>query len=123
MTHHYRQHHSGDKLSIGLIGLAFGAILGMLLSPRSGKENREMAKSWMQRMSDDLNTQLKETKDLTETRYHSMVDDLNLKYSKLQDIKQDELTDFTRDLKNRWERIKQKWNQDNTKNDNNDYRF
>jgi gas vesicle protein len=113
---HYREHHAGDKFSAGLIGLAFGAVLGMLLSPRSGKENRERAQSWMQKMSDDLNYQMKQTRDLTESRYHSMVDDLSHKYSKVQSIKQDELADFTRDLKNRWERIKQRWNQDNTPN-------
>ena len=112
MHHHDDYDNQGaSKLGMGLLGLGIGALIGLAFSPRSGRRNRMMAKSWMSRMNRDLNRRVSETRDLTQSKYEEIIDDLNYKYSKARDIRDSELNEFTRDLKNRWERIKDRWNE------------
>lgn len=111
MKHNYYHNHSGSKaLGTGLFGLALGALLGYMFSPRSGKANRERAKNWMNEMSADIQDRIDQIRDLTAERYNSIVDDVAYKYKKMQNIKSEELDDFVTDLKMRWDRIKDRWN-------------
>ena len=107
----YYGHHSntGKIIGAGIFGLLLGAAAGMLLSPKSGKQNREDIKNWMRRMSEELNDRLRDTKEMTRERYDQLVDVLTDKYRRMQDIKENELDDFSDELKRRWERIKRRW--------------
>jgi gas vesicle protein len=113
MHHHgHQDNQAASKFSIGLIGLGLGALLGLAFSPHSGRRNRTIARNWMHRMNDELQDRLDETRDLTQSKYNEIVDELNRKYGKARDIKDRELEEFTRDLKSRWERIKDRWQND-----------
>jgi len=113
MGYYGHRNYAGKIIGAGVFGLLLGAAAGMLLSPRSGRENRAKLRNWMRNMSDELNTRLSEAHDMTREKYNQMVDQLSDRYRRLQDIKENELDDFSDELKRRWDRIRQRWNQGN----------
>lgn len=112
MGYHHYQSNTGKIIGAGLFGLILGAAAGALLSPKSGKQNRENLRNWMRRMNDELNTRIGETRDMTREKYDQLVDNLSDKYRRMKDIKENELDDFSDELKNRWERIRRRWQQE-----------
>lgn len=105
-----RDYDHGHGLGLGILGLAVGAVLGVLFAPKSGRETRTDIKAWMDDMSDELYYRVKNTQDLTKEQYNMIVDDIGNKYRKSKAIKDSELEDFISDLKMRWARIKDQWN-------------
>ncbi len=105
--HQYHRHNSA--LGMGLLGFALGALAGVFLAPKSGKENRDNVANWMNNMSEELNRRIHSMRDMTTEKYNSLVDDVAYKYRKMQGIKQSEVDDFVSDLKMRWDRIKDEW--------------
>ena len=99
----------------GIIGAMIGAVAGLLYAPKSGKETRKDLGNWMNDMTDEIQEQMKKTKNRTQERYNEVVDSLSDKYRKMQFIKDTELDDFTTDLKKRWDRVKDSWNDDEAK--------
>ncbi|MDB4940127.1 MAG: hypothetical protein JWO40_552 [Candidatus Doudnabacteria bacterium] len=110
MGHRHDDH--GKAVGLGILGFALGAIAGIFLAPKSGKRNREDLKNWTSEMSDEINTRVRDAKDMTVDKYNSTVDDVAEKYKKLHEIKDSELEDFVSDLKQRWNRIRDQWNDD-----------
>jgi gas vesicle protein len=106
-NHHY---HRKDHIVTGLFVLGVGALLGYLFAPKSGKENREDIKNWMNNMAQEVHDKMRSARDMSEERYNSLIDNIAYKYKKMQGIKQDELDDFVSDLKMRWARIQDRWN-------------
>lgn len=109
MGQYHQKHDHGNAIGLGLLGFALGAVVGMFMAPRSGKENREDLNNWMSNMSDDLNKRLKDSRDMSEDKYRSIIDDVSYKYKKMRGIEKSELEDFVDDLKMRWARIKDEW--------------
>lgn len=106
------QKHTGKIIGAGIFGIIVGAAAALLFSPRSGKENREKLRNWMQRMNDEISDRAADIRDMTQEKYNDLVDQVSNKYRKMKDIRQNELDDFSVELKNRWERIKQRWQED-----------
>jgi gas vesicle protein len=109
MKFHHHHRHNNNAVGVGILAFAVGAIAGMFLAPKSGKQSRAELASWATNMSEDLDKRLKTTKDMTMEKYNETVDEVAYKYRKLNGIKQVELDDFVLDLKERWERIKSEW--------------
>ncbi|GAC1412500.1 MAG: hypothetical protein NVSMB66_1630 [Candidatus Doudnabacteria bacterium] len=117
MSHHHEENDKGTAIGLGILGFALGAVVGMFMAPKSGKETRENLTNWTSNMSDDLNKKLKDTKDMSEDKYKATIDEVAYKYRKMRGIERTELEDFVDDLKMRWARIKDQWqNNDDWKN-------
>ena len=101
----------GGFLAAGIIGGLIGAAMGILFAPKSGKETRKSLMRWAQQMSEEVESQVKDAKEMTQDKYEKIVDMVTDKYRKAQDIKESELDDFAKDLKKRWSRIKDQWNE------------
>lgn len=104
-----RRNDGGKIVGAGLIGAAIGAIAAMLMSPKSGKENRDKMRFWMYRMNKEVKNRVADSKDVTQDKYNQLVDEVSDRYRKMRFIKENELDDFVSDLKERWERIKDQW--------------
>ena len=111
MRYGYHSHHGAATkvIGAGLLGLALGAIAGMFLAPRSGRQNRADFRNWMRRMNGEIYDRLADASEMTREKYEQIVDTVAEKYRKLGEIKESEIDDFAIELKNRWERIKRRW--------------
>ncbi len=106
--YHHRHPHK-SMFGAGLLGFALGALAGVFLAPRSGRETREKAVNWMNNMSEELNRRVNNVQDMSALKYNALVDEIAYKYRKMRGIKQNEVDDFVADLKMRWDRVKDEW--------------
>jgi|GEM_PF-6754902 len=109
--HHHNHGAAGKIIGAGFIGLVIGAAAGVLLASKASRQNRADFRNWMRRMNAEIYDRLGDAKEMTREKYEEIVDNVADKYRKLSDIKENEVDDFGRELKNRWERIRRRWQQ------------
>ena len=98
-----------DKKSVGA-GLAAGALLGalagVLLAPKSGKETRADVIRFMRSTSKKVVSQAKRLKGLTQEKYDKIVDQVVAKSSEAVKLGQKELVEWKETLKGKFNEVK-----------------
>ena len=110
MFSHHRRNDKGRVIGASLVGMAMGVVIGMLFGSKKDESRIEKAKNWSTDMAEELNRRVDDMRDMTAERYNQVVDELAEKYKKVKGIKETEVDDFVKDLKMRWDRIKDQWN-------------
>ena len=73
MTHQDSHSKAGIPLGALAVGALAGALAGILLAPKSGKETRADIQKTMMKIKDDLATKLADMKDMTKEKYEQMI--------------------------------------------------
>ncbi|MDP3985661.1 MAG: YtxH domain-containing protein [bacterium] len=85
-----------------VLGAAIGALAGLLLSPKTGKENQKMLKKKFNSIIDQVTKDVAKAKDLTEKQYVAFMEKASKLAEKAGATKED-LIDMKEHLMNRWE--------------------
>ncbi len=94
----------GSKFGLGLIlGSVLGAVAALFVTPKTGKEMRELAKKWLE---EEVKKLKKEVGKIDKRKFKKAVDNVLSKVKK--EVKNDvkELNKIKTQLMKRWERIK-----------------
>lgn len=100
---------TNDKgLGIGslALGAIAGAVAGILLAPKAGKETRQDIKSTLMHIKDDVAAKISELKDITEHTYHSVIDTVVKTYEDTKQLTADEAGTIKADLADGYDDIK-----------------
>jgi gas vesicle protein len=87
-------------------GVVIGAIGGILLAPKSGKETRKDLQRTYSTILKDIRERLSVVQDLTEETYNSLVNSVVSEYQKAQKISQDQVEEITTLLREKWNQVK-----------------
>src|SRR5688500_15912399 len=80
------------------LGAIAGAVAGLLLAPKSGKEMRQDLKDTMEKLKDDIAQKLSQAKDITQDTYHNIVDSVVKSYEDAKKITKEEAEDIRTEL-------------------------
>jgi len=96
---------AGKKI---LVAAILGAVVGMLLAPKAGKELRQDLKKIMQKMEIEIIKQAGKTKKLTKEKYEEIVEAVVNSYAKARKIKKGDLNKVAKDLRKIWADVSRK---------------
>jgi gas vesicle protein len=99
----------GKIIKAGIFGVIVGAIAGIFLSPKSGKQNQENFKKWMSDTQAEIYSRAKGAQDITQEKFDEIVDQVAQKREAIKDIKEEEWDSFVKDMKKHWNRVKNTW--------------
>jgi len=91
-----------------IAGAVLGALAGILLAPKSGKETREDIKHFVQDSKQKIAKKVKEVSDLTKEQYDRIVDVVVDEGGKTVDIAKEDLSQLKNDLKERYDAVKER---------------
>jgi gas vesicle protein len=106
---HEHKNHAGKIIKAGIFGVIVGAIAGIFLSPKSGKQNQADLKKWMSDTQAEIYNRAKEAQDITQEKFDEIVDQVAQKREAIKDIKEEEWDSFVKDMKKHWNRVKNTW--------------
>lgn len=89
----------------GVLTLAAGAIAGVLLAPKAGKEMRRELKVTATKVKRDVATRVAVLEKLSKKAYEEIVADVLRHYKKVRGLSEVELRELKRDLNARWQDI------------------
>ncbi len=87
-------------------GAVLGALAGVLLAPKSGKETRDDVKRFVDDTKGKLAARLKEAKDVTKEQYDKLVDLVVDEGGKTIDVAKEDLIQLKDDLKERYDAVR-----------------
>ena len=97
-----------DKKDV-VAGVAFGAVLGalagVLLAPKSGKETREDISKYVSTTKEDLAKKLHQMKNVTKAEYDKMVDMVTEEGGATWNIAREDVDQLRKDLKERYDAV------------------
>lgn len=104
-----------NKFSLGmLLGLIAGsACVYYFYVSKSGKRKRLKIKWWMIKAKAEIYEKLEELENITRDTYDQVVDSVLKGYKNLKDLASDELAEYSDYLKSRWEKIKERFEDEN----------
>lgn len=94
-------------LGAALLGAVAGAVAGVLMAPKAGKETRKDIANTAERIKNDISDRLGRTANITKDTYHEVVDAVMRKYQEAKEISKDEAQDLRNELSQRYEETKQ----------------
>lgn len=97
----------GIPISAFALGALAGAIAGILLAPKAGRETREDIKETLATIKDDIAERLSELKEVTQEKYHSVVDAVVEGYQSAKHITAQQASEIKADLAEGYDNIKQ----------------
>jgi gas vesicle protein len=98
-------------------GLIAGAIAGILLAPKSGKETRQDIARLAGRMKADLTDRLEHLGEITREAYDDAVSEVVHQYEKAREITKDEASQLKEELGQSYQEVKQSVEEHNSKQD------
>ncbi len=113
------QQKSGLALGSLALGAIAGAIAGVLLAPRSGKETRDEIKDTLTRMKDEIAAKVSELKEVTEPAYQAVVETVVKTYQEAKNFTADDAASIIADLKQGYDEVREAMNRtrNNVKDD------
>ena len=108
----YRGGRAGAALAALVVGAIGGAIAGVLLAPKSGKETREDLKHVAEKMKHDISENLHQIGEVTKDRYRDVVDTVVNKYQQTKEITHDEAVDLKNKLDKNYDSVKDAMDRD-----------
>lgn len=107
MSHHDHQSHKGG-ISVGAfaVGALAGAIAGLLLAPKSGKETRADIQGTVMKIKDDLVAKLSELKEISEDKYKEIAASVVESYEKSKDITTEQAQEIKENLLDGYQELK-----------------
>lgn len=95
------------NFTIGIVtGAVIGALAGVLMAPKSGKDTREDIKKFVEDTKNKVAEKASAAIDLTRAQYNRIVDVAVDEGSKVLDVTREDLAELKRDLKDRYESVK-----------------
>lgn len=83
-------------------GVILGAVAGVLLAPKSGKETRSDIKKVYSRVLVDVRDKLLAVQHISEDMYHEMVDAVVSEYRSAENLTQCQVEEITQILRDKW---------------------
>ena len=97
---------AGKKIAAAVVlGTIAGAIAGVLLAPKSGKETRANAKKFADDFKKNVAKETAKMSKITQKKYNEIVDMLAKDYEMAKKFKENELDDLIKDVKSRWKQV------------------
>ena len=87
-------------------GAILGALAGILLAPKAGKETREDLQEFVEDAKQKLSKRLKEARDLTKEQYDKLVDVVVDEGPKTLDVAKEDVAQLKYDLKERYDAVR-----------------
>ena len=88
------------------IGTAAGAIAGILLAPKSGKETRKDIAKWVHKMKDEIAVELEKAGDFTKEKYQQVSASVVESYKKAKKITDKQAEKIKADLDKGYDKVK-----------------
>ena len=88
------------------VGILAGAIAGILLAPKSGKETREDIKKYLHEMKDKIAEKLEKTGAVTQEKYLQVSNEVVAGYKAAKKISAEEAKKIKKDLANGYDQVK-----------------
>ena len=98
---------SGIPIGAFALGALAGALAGILLAPKAGKEMREDIKDTLANMRDEITERLSELKDVTQEKYHSIVDAVIESYKATKELTDQQAREIKSDLERGYNDIRE----------------
>ncbi len=109
MLHHKDKNVAGKVIGAGIVGALLGAVAGIFLSPKSGKENRDDLKIWAKEMQDEITDRVKDAHGMTQEKYDELVDEVVDRKKSMMKVTDEEWTGFVKEMKKHWSKIRDQW--------------
>lgn len=111
MLHNQKKNNNvaGKVIGAGVIGALLGAVAGVFLSPKSGKENRDDLVGWMKDMQDEVMDRVKDAKDMSQEKYDDLVDEIAARRKSMSKVTDEEWVGVVKEMKKHWARISKEW--------------
>lgn len=121
MNGYYSTSNRGMAGASGLGGVLLGMVGGMVVWALFGDKIRQRVNQSRayQDMKSEVMNRVGSVKGMTQARYNQIVDEVSGMYGKAKGIQQNELNDLVSDLKFHWARIKDRWKEPPSNNQNN----
>jgi gas vesicle protein len=105
---HQNSHHAKAGIPIGAfaVGALAGALAGILLAPKSGKETRADIQDTVMKMKDDLTEKLMDLKEVTEDKYKEIAASVVATYEKSKAITTEQAHEIKEDLMDGYDELK-----------------
>lgn len=116
MSHHdHQDNKAGISVGAFAVGALAGAIAGLLLAPKSGKETRADIQTTVMKIKDDLVTKLSDLKEISEDKYQEIAATVVDSYEKSKEITAEQAQEIKENLVDGYEALKKV--AEETKND------
>ncbi len=101
--------HKSGGLNLGTLALGAiaGAIAGVLLAPKSGKENRAALSENLNKLKDDVADKLSQAGEITKDVYDNIVGEVVGTYKEAQHLTEDEAGEVEQDLKDGYDKLEE----------------
>lgn len=100
---------AGKKIAVtAILGTLAGAVAGVLLSPKSGKETRKDIQDAANKIKKQVAQKVSKLKKFTKKDYDKIVGQVMAEYNAVKAVKkfsQEDLNEIATDIKNRWEDV------------------
>lgn len=111
--HNKHKSSAGKVIGAGIIGIVLGAIAGVFMAPKSGKENLEDVQDWMKETQDEITEKVESAREFSQDRYDQIVEEVASRRKTLGKIKDSEWESTLKDLKKHWHKAKEIWDKEN----------
>ena len=94
---------AGKKIAAAaVLGAVAGAIAGVLLAPKSGKETYADLKKWTTNFKKEIAKRSATVKNLSQKKYDEIVDMVAKEYKVAKKFQEKELVPLVKEVKSRW---------------------
>lgn len=97
---------AGKKIAVtAILGTLAGAVAGVLLSPKSGKETRKDIQDAANKIKKQVAQKVSKLKKFTKKDYDKIVGQVMAEYNAVKKFSQEDLNEIATDIKNRWKDV------------------
>ncbi|MEW6353881.1 MAG: YtxH domain-containing protein [Pseudomonadota bacterium] len=109
MKHSDTQEGSRGGIPMGAfaLGALTGALAGILLAPKAGRETREDIKETLVTLKDDIAERLSELKEVTQEKYRDVVDSVIEAYKSTKELTEQQAQEARSNLEKGYEEVKE----------------